>query len=285
MPLLLDLTHLLPGPLCARILADTGWEVLRLERPVGDLAARWAPELYAWLQTHKHTEQLDLKSVEGKEQFLEHVARADALVETNRPGVMERLGLGYARLSTVNARLTYVRLAGSRDPDCRQQPGHDLTYLAGGGWLPRMGEAWRMLQLADVTGALWGALAVEQGYRQGGGFYEVYLEEAPAVFGYPRLEMLDGRLVSYRIYEAAEGQVALAALEPPLWVAFCEAAGRHAWKGKGRTLAEEGNPVFQEICAFFRTRSAEAWDVWARKHRLPLRMVRPWRLPRHLCPW
>ncbi len=285
MPVLLDISRLLPGPLCARILADSGWEVHRWERPGGEITRHWAPELYAWLQTHKHIETVDLKQEAGRARFRERIAQVDALLETNRPGVMERLGLGYAELVRINPRLTYVRLMGSREEARRGQPGHDLTYLAGSGMLERVGEAWRSVQLADVAGALWAALALERVFREGGGYVEVYLEEAPFVFGYPPLPLLDGRLVSYHVYAAARGHVALAALEPSLWAMFCEVAGKPAWKGKGRTPATEDNPVFLEVQDFFRTRAAACWDQWAVEHRLPLRAVHPWHMPAHLCPW
>ena len=159
--LVLDLTRLLPGPLAGRILADIGYDVLRLAAPGGDLLELAAPETYAWLNGGKRSETVDLKSAAGVGRLRDLAAQAAILLETNRPGVLERLGVGPADLRAINPRLTYVRLAGYRDSDFHAAPGHDLAYLAADGLLERFGPASATMQVADGTGAFWAVIAAQ----------------------------------------------------------------------------------------------------------------------------
>jgi len=278
----LDLTRLLPGPLTGRILERLGFEVLRVLPPAGDDLARWRPEAHAWLNEGKQAVTLDLKSTRGRVRLLELVQDAAVLLESNRAGAMERLGLGYPVLRAQNPRLVYVRLAGHREDPAA--PGHDLTYLAASGLLERLEGAWPHAQLADVGGALWAALATLEGLRRGGGFYEVYLGEAAGAFGYPAIPGLDGSNPAYRVYPAATGRVALAALEPHLWTRFCEAAGRPDWAAP-RTNPEDDAAIARELEAFFLAKGADAWEAWGREHGLPLRAVRPYREAPLELPW
>lgn len=284
-PLVLDFTRHLPGPLAARILADLGFPVRRLLPPQGDLVETVAPEVYAWLNGPKQVETLDLKSPAGTQRLLGLVREAGVLLESNRPGVMERLGVGPEVLRAANPRLVYVRIAGHRDSAFRETPGHDLSYLAAAGLLGRFQPAWKTVQLADGAGAFWAALAALEGLRQGGGFYEVYLEEAARAFAYSPLPFLDGSRLCYAVYPARDGEVALAALEPHLWERFCRAVGREDWLNAGFTPAAAPNPVYQELRSLFASRNALDWDAWAQEKLVPLRAVRPYAPPGSLVPW
>ncbi len=284
-PLVLDLTRLLPGPLAARILGDMGWRIHRLVPPAGDPLLRMQPELYRWLNSGKPEEVCDLKTDAGRSRLTELARAADVLIETNRPGVMERLGVGPDTLCALNPRLTYIRIAGFRDPEFRTAPGHDLTYLAASGLLPGFEPAWRQLQLADTTGAMWAALAAVEGVRRGGGFHEVVLEDTARVLAYPTPPGLDGRTLCYALYPAAEGEVAVAALEPHLWAALCRAFERDEWTDAAFTPAVPENPVFRELSDLLAGRTAAEWDAWAGEHALPLRAVRAGAVPERILPW
>jgi crotonobetainyl-CoA:carnitine CoA-transferase CaiB-like acyl-CoA transferase len=283
--LVLDLTRLLPGPLAGRLLADIGYRVLRLVPPSGDLLELAAPEAYGWLHAGKETEIVDLKTEPGRERLRALVAEAAILLETNRPGVMERLGVGPDALRAINPSLTYVRLANYREAAFHDAPGHDLACLAADGLLDRFGAATQTTQLADGTAAFWVVIAAQEGLRRGGGFFEVYLAETARALAYPALPGLDGSRLCYSVYPAADGRVVLAALEPQLWARFCQAVERPEWlpEAYGPTSAE--NPLWPQLCALFGGRSILEWEQWAQANAVPLRAVAPARVPQTTLPW
>jgi len=265
----LDLTRLLPGPLAGKLLLEMGFPVLKVEPPGGDPLKALAPEAYRFLNGGKEVLTLDLKAEEGQKRLLEWVREAAILLESNRPGVMERLGLGPEVLLAANPRLVYLRLRGYPDtPD----PGHDLTYLAEAGLLGRF--PWRAFQFADLAGAYALALAALKGLLLGGGVYEVALSEAVKSIAYPPIPFLDGSVLCYGVYRAREGEVALAALEPHLWARFCQKAGLPELVEAAFSPASPENPLYRTLCAFFAQRPARAWEAWAREEGLPLRAVR-----------
>ena len=189
----LDLTRLLPGPLAGKLLLGLGFPVLKVEPPGGDPLKALAPEAYAFLNEGKEVLSLDLKAEEGRGRLLALARESALLLESNRPGVMERLGLGPEVLLAENPRLVYVRLRGYPDtPD----PGHDLTYLAEAGLLGLF--PWQAFQFADLAGAYALALTALKGLLLGGGFYEVALSEAVKALAYPPIPFLDGSVLCYR---------------------------------------------------------------------------------------
>ena len=286
-PLVLDLTRLVPGPLAVQMLQRMGFRALRISAPGGDMLQQVAPEIYQALQAGKESRTLDLKTNAGREQLLQLAREAAVLIESNLPGTMERLGVGPEVLREVQPKLVYVRMAGFREEAWKQSPGHDLTYLAAAGLVGRLEPVWRNIQLADLCGAFWTAMAALDGLRRSGGFYEVYLGEAAQTVSLPTPPFLDGNACCYGIYAAAEGQVALAALEPHLWLRFCSAAGHDNWAAAAMSAAKEENPAYAEISRFFVGRTAQEWEQWASENRIPLRAVKsepqalagaPWRV-------
>jgi len=265
----LDLTRLLPGPLAGKLLLEMGFPVLKVEPPGGDPLEALAPEAYAFLNQGKEVRRLDLKTPEGRERLLSWARESALLLESNRPGVMERLGLGPDVFLAQNPRLVYVRLRGYPDvPD----PGHDLTYLAEAGLLGRF--PWEAFQFADLAGAYALVLTALKGLLLGGGFYEVALSEAVKSVAYPPIPFLDGSVLCYGVYPAKEGEVALAALEAHLWARFCEKVGLSELKGAAFSPAREENPAYGRLLARFAERTALEWEAWARAEGLPLRKVR-----------
>jgi crotonobetainyl-CoA:carnitine CoA-transferase CaiB-like acyl-CoA transferase len=271
--LVLDMSRLLPGPLATRILASLGFRVLRLMRPQGDLVESAAPELYNWLNSGKSTQLIDQKSASGRDHLLSLVKEASVLFESDLPGVMERLGVGHEVLRSANPGLVYIRIAGYRTPAERNLPGHDLTYLAASGLLPALGSAWRHLQIADLCGGLWAAIAALEGLRRGGGFYEVHLSDAFSAVNYPQPPILNGSAVCYNLYQCSEGAVALAALEPAGWERFCEAVAHSEWTPHAFSPAADDNPVYRQVCDLFLSRCSAEWEQFGRSNRLSLRAV------------
>lgn len=254
-----DLTRLLPGPYASRLLVDLGAEVFKIEDPDrGDYLRQRQPDWFAWLNSGKRVAAIDLKRAEGREVFLALAARADALLEGFRPGVLDRLGVSPPALWRRNPRLVVVSLDGyGQDGPYRDRAGHDLNYLAASGLLslfptgPDGTPLLPPLQLGDLSAGLQAALAVVAGVLharsigQGlhvdvpilgalwslGGYL---LASAAARGGLGRSDLvLAGALACYRCYRAADGGiVSVAALEPQFWAEFCQAAGHPEWTAR-----------------------------------------------------
>ena len=289
----LDLSRLFPGPYCSRILADFGAEVIRVERPGGGDWSRYAPPLdpesgegllFRVLNHGKKSLTLDLKSAQGRAIFLRLAETADVLLESFRPGVMERLGLGYEMLSKANPCLIYCSLSGYGPAGpYRERAGHDLNYVGLAGLLdltgPRGGPpSLPGALLADLTGALWAAIGIlqallerewtERGQRVdasllGGALSCVTLPITRCLGGQPMERGnsdLNGGAVCYNIYQTQDGgYMTLSALEPEFWAAFCQAVGRADLIGEQFAPAIPGAPAYEELCALFRSRMRREW--------------------------
>lgn len=290
----LDLSRLLPGPYCSLILADFGAEVIRVEPPGGGDWTRYVPPLapdgqsvlFHAVNRGKKSLTLNLKAEEGRAVFLRLVGTADVLLESFRPGVMERLGLGYDRLAEENPRLVYCALSGygPRGP-YRERAGHDLNYIGLAGLLdltgPRGGPpAVPGAPVADLAGALWAAVGIllalmhRERTGRGGRVDASLLGGALSLLpiavshlqgGQPMARgasTLTGGVVCYNIYETADGGcVTLSALEPEFWAAFCRAVGREDWLGQQFAPAVPGDPTYEGMCALFRTRTRAEWEA------------------------
>jgi crotonobetainyl-CoA:carnitine CoA-transferase CaiB-like acyl-CoA transferase len=285
----LDLSQLLPGPYCTRILSDWGAEVIKVERPGQGDWLRYAPPLvdgqgalFLALNRGKKSLSLDLKSEQGRAVFMRLAQSADALLEGFRPGVMERLGLGYETLAQINPRLVYCSLTGyGPSGPYRQRAGHDLNYIALAGLLDpaRSHQAAPPqipgTQIADLTGALWTAIGMllallereytGQGQRVDCSFLGAALACLPLAVarqdaGSQPGMSLDGNMVCYHVYETQDGgYVTLGALEPKFWAAFCQAVGREDLLGQQYAPAVPGEPAYDELRTLFKSRSRQEW--------------------------
>jgi crotonobetainyl-CoA:carnitine CoA-transferase CaiB-like acyl-CoA transferase len=127
----LDLTELLPGPYATLLMQQLGATVIKVEKPAGDAARVVSPGMFRVLNQGKETIQVDLKSVEGLQVMEDLVRCADVLIESFRPGVLDRLGLSTSRLVTLNERIVVVSLTGyGQSGPRRDDPGHDINYAA-----------------------------------------------------------------------------------------------------------------------------------------------------------
>jgi crotonobetainyl-CoA:carnitine CoA-transferase CaiB-like acyl-CoA transferase len=289
----LDLSPLLPGPYCSRILADFGAEVIKIERPGGGDWSRYVPPLdpetgqgrfFCALNRGKKSLTLNLKSEEGGSILRKLAATADVLLESFRPGVMDRLGLGYEVLAGVNPRLVYCSLSGyGPEGVYRDRAGHDLNYVGLVGLLdltgPRQGPpAIPGVTIADLGGALWATIGIlmallerertGQGQRVDGSLLGGALAMMPLAWarhrgGEPMARgtgELNGAFICYNVYETHDGgYMTLGALEPEFWAAFCLAVGREDLLGQQFAPAVPGDAAYEELCALFRTRTRQEW--------------------------
>jgi crotonobetainyl-CoA:carnitine CoA-transferase CaiB-like acyl-CoA transferase len=287
----LDLSRLFPGPYCSRILADFGAEVIRIERPGGADWTRHIPPLvngesalFRALNRGKKSLTLDLKSDEGRAILLHLVETADVLLESFRPDVMERLELGYEKLVQVNPRLVYCSLSGyGPDGPYREQPGHDLNFAGLTGLLDLTGlrdgpPIIPGVTVADLTGALWAAVGIllallarertGEGQQVNGSLLGATLAcllmpVAHHQGGQPierGCGTLTGGIVCYSVYETQDGKhVTLAALEPKFWATFCQEVGRDDLLNQQLAPTIPGEPIYDDLCALFRTRTRQEW--------------------------
>ena len=258
----LDLTRLLPGDFATWVLADLGADVVKIEDTIGGDYMRWMPPMVGpssamfWaLNRGKRCVRIDLKNEQGRNVFLRLLEGADCVVEGFRPGVMERLGLGFEELSRRKPDLVYCAITGyGQDGPYRDRAGHDLLYNSLAGLQGVTGTTDGELaipgfQVADLgAGGMGGALAMvaallrrERDPERRGGFLDVSMFDGVAAFIAPHMArhlageteagpgrmQLNGRFPCYRLYRAADGRwMALAALEPKFWRAFCELVDR-----------------------------------------------------------
>jgi alpha-methylacyl-CoA racemase len=298
----LDLSRLLPGGFCSLMLADHGADVIKVEDTgMGDYV-RWAPPAYEGaepsaggamflaLNRNKRSIRVDLKTDAGREVLLALVRDADVLLESFRPGVMDRLGVGYERLREVNPRLVYCAITGyGQDGPYRDRAGHDTNYLALTGLLGLTGAAdgapvQAAGQIADVGGgALMAAFGILAALRERDASGEGQLVDVSMTDGaLSWLGMVAGRvfaageepargglelaggLICYRPYRCADGWVALGALEPKFWRAWCAGVGREDLVE--RQFEPVGSAAHAEVEAVFAARTRADWEGFNDEH-------------------
>ncbi|GAB4357202.1 MAG: CaiB/BaiF CoA-transferase family protein [Gammaproteobacteria bacterium] len=290
----LDLTRLLPGPLCTQHLADLGAEVIKVEdTKQGDYGrlglgtgSEDDPGYFDLVNRGKRSVSVDLKHPEGREFFLRLVRGADAVVESFRPGVMERLGLGHNALRAVNPALVYCSLTGyGASGPLAQQAGHDLNYCGYTGLIDQTGHSGEppvipAFQIADLAGGtLTATTALLAGLFKArvsgeGTLLDVAMTDSVMAHSVLNLAMyrhrhavpprgggvLNGGAPCYGLYQTGDGRwMAVAALEKKFWERLCLALERPDLIGKHNVSGEEAEAVRAELQALFQTRSAEAW--------------------------
>ncbi|HTP23607.1 MAG TPA: CaiB/BaiF CoA-transferase family protein [Solirubrobacteraceae bacterium] len=298
----LDLTRLLPGGFCSLLLADFGADVIKVEDTGAGDYVRWAPPhyegaepsagsaLFLSLNRGKRSIRIDLKSAAGKDVLLRLVREVDVLIESFRPGVMDRLGVGYERLAEENHGLVYCAITGyGQDGPNRGRPGHDINYLGLNGILGLTGEAdgppvSAAAQIADLGGgALMGVagilIALRERALSGQGqlvdcsmfdgslsFLAMLAGEMLADGNIPRRGelRLAGGLVCYRPYRCADGYVTLGALEPKFWAEFCRGAGREDLLD--HAFDPPGSDAHRAVCDVFAARTRAEWEAFAGEH-------------------
>ena len=304
----LDLSRLLPGGFCSLLLADFGAEVLKVEDTGAGDYIRWAPPYYEGahesarsalflsLNRNKRSIRIDLKREEGREVLLALVRRHDVVLDSFRPGVLDRLGIGYERMREQNPAIIYCAITGyGQAGPKRDSAGHDMNYLGLVGLLGLSGErggppVQAAAQIADLGGgALMAAMGILVALRERDGSPQspgsgegqiVDISMADGALSWlamvagryfaegvsPRRGELElaGGLICYRPYECADGWVSLGALEPKFWRAWCLGVERE-------DLVEQqfqgpDSQAHDEVAQIFRARSRADWVAFAAEH-------------------
>jgi len=279
----LDFSALLPGPFAAAILGDLGADVLKVEPPAGDHARAILPQMYRAANRNKRSLVLDLKRP-GSAAIVERLARwAEIVIETSRPGVAARIGIGFEALSKINPRLIYCSLSGyGQNGPWFQRPGHDLNYLAAAGGLAFAGQwgkqpARSSLPIADIAGGAFATSAIlaalHQVSRTGKGvqldlsLLESTLFCAGLRHGLAETSDRTGHLFAANdIFATADGQlITLALIEEHFWKNFRAAVSDFApWVNDEKfsddaARRKNGDELAQSLHALIRTRTAQQW--------------------------
>jgi crotonobetainyl-CoA:carnitine CoA-transferase CaiB-like acyl-CoA transferase len=290
---ILDFTTLLPGPYATMTLADMGAEVLKISgKDKYDLVVNWPPVVsgtqvtgvQAWLGRNKKTMFLNLKKPKAVEAVKKLVEEYDIVVEQFRPGVMDKLGVGYEALREVNPKLIYCAITGyGQDGPYAMKAGHDINYLSRSGiaWAAGRRESGPSLynfQIADVAGGSMNAVsailaAIIYRERTGEGqFIDVSMQDSvipfnsmdgAAYFAGGPMPMRESGLLNgggiYDFYETADGRyMSVGSLEPKFFAALCEAMGHPEWKD-GKILRTDAAMVKQTFRDTFRTKTQKEW--------------------------
>lgn len=279
----LDLTRLLPGPFGTMLLADMGADVIKVEEPQGGDYARFTPPLassgmsmfHHIVNRNKRSIAVDLKQKDGRELVLELAGWAEVLVEQFRPGVMERLGLDYETIREVNPSIIYCSITGyGQDGPYRDVAGHDINYLGYAGILDATGHADGPpvicgAQIADLAGGgMFGALSILMAYvymKNTGEGQHLDVSMTDGCISWlaantgelftsgvaPRRgqQVLGGTTPFYNVYEAADGYMAVGALEGKFWKRTCELLGKPEYADMQFSFDR-----YDEIFAWFRAR-------------------------------
>lgn len=289
---ILDLTRLLPGGYATLLLADLGADVLKIEEPGKGDYIRWTPPVvgehsaaHIALNRNKRSMTLNLKSEAGRDIFVQLAARSDVVIESFRPGVMDRLGVGYDVLSTGNQGLVYCAISGYGQTGPRSQvAGHDVNYIGYAGVLGINGESGRRpvipgVQVGDLGGggmaaavAILAALVKRSVTGRGDrcdiamadgamSWLTIHAAEFVATDTEPERERmhLSGRYPCYRVYPAADGWVSVGALEPQFWAALCDALGRPDLVNDAFATGARRDEVIGDLDELFATKSRSEW--------------------------
>lgn len=289
---ILDLTRLLPGGYATLLMADLGADVVKVEEPGKGDYIRWTPPIvgefsaaHIALNRNKRSITLNLKSEEGREVFKKLVSGFDVVIESFRPGVMERLGLGYETLSKINPGLVYCAISGyGQDGPRSQVAGHDANYIGYAGVLSIIGEEERRpvlpgVQIGDLAGggmaAVIAVLAAlhARSISGAGDFCDISMMDGAASWltihaadfvaskTVPQRERmhLSGEHPCYRVYPAADGWLTVGALEPQFWSALCSVIGKEHLAGDAFAAGDRRTAVIAELEETFSQKTRAEW--------------------------
>ncbi len=290
---MLDLSRLLPGPYCSLLLADLGMDVLKVEDPeMGDYMRKMGPTrkedsaFFLSVNRNKKSMTLNLKVKEGKEIFYRLIETYDIVLESFRPGVMDRLGIGYEELAKRNPRVILCSLSGyGQDGPYRLRSGHDINYIGLGGILELTGAKngppiIPSAQIADLgAGGMMSAIAILAAIvhreRIGKGQW-LDVSMLDGVISWLSLHagkylmdqelpkrgetLLTGRYACYHVYETKDGRyMSLGALEPKFWRNFCEMIGRKDLVDQQFVEGEKREDIIREVQSLLRTKTQREW--------------------------
>ena len=269
----LDLSVVGPATRCSRILADYGATIVKVAPPRFELA-------YHAYSGHRGMQManIDVRSDAGRAVFLRLAATADVVLESFRPGVVDRLGIGYEAVRKVNPTVVYCSTSGyGQTGPAAQRAGHDINYLATGGYMHINGPTLPGATIADIAaGGMQAAVAILAALVERNGAYldvavadgvawmlSLYIDEylATGEIPGPGHSILTGRYACYGIYGTADGRwLAVGAIEPAFWANLCQALGLERWIDHQTDDAAQ-DAIRADLAAAFLTKDRDEWTT------------------------
>ncbi len=274
----LDLSNLLPGPMCSLFLADLGADVIKVESLNGDPmrqfeASNHQSPYFSALNRNKKSMTLNLKSDEGKKIFMELARDTDIIIEGFRPGKVDSLGIGYKDVKKINPKIIYCSISGyGQKGEFRNKAGHDLNYSSLSGLLDIMSPKPFVpgVQVADVGCALIASVSILASlfYRErtGKGNYIdvsvfnsalslINIHISQRSISKDSNTILSGSKPCYNVYATKEKKyVSLGAIEKKFWQSFCNAIKR-----KDLLSKQFDASVIKELKRIFKHKTSKEW--------------------------
>ncbi|WP_462408708.1 CaiB/BaiF CoA transferase family protein [Neobacillus sp. Marseille-QA0830] len=291
----IDFTNYLPGPFATLRLADLGAEIIKVEPPEGDPSRHTGTTnhgtglVFQANNRQKKSITLNLKEKEDVETALKLISQADVVLESFRPGVMEKLGLDYQTVLQVKPDIVYCSITGYGQIGMLSSlGGHDLNYMALSGVLAQFKDqqgrpVHPTITLADFLGGYAAnerilAGLVSKHLTGRGSYHSISItDQLISLLGNHVLTeqqlgtengvpVLDGSVICYALYETSDGRfMSIGALEPKFWRNFCLAHGREDWLNAQFSQGDGDNPVYQEITALFKRKTFYEWIQFSQK--------------------
>jgi crotonobetainyl-CoA:carnitine CoA-transferase CaiB-like acyl-CoA transferase len=290
----LDLTRLLPGPYCSLLLADYGADVIKVEDPKSGDYARWyepkvnddQSAMFISLNRNKRSITLDLKDEKDKETFISLIKTADVLIESFRPGVMDRLGLGFEELKVHNPKLIYCAITGyGQSGPYAKEAGHDINFLSYSGLLHLQGAPNEKplipsVQISDIGGgALMAAIGIllaiiDAKKSNTGQFVDISMLDGALSWMHTILPnywtsgelpnrgelTLNGGKACYEIYRTKDNRyISVGALEYKFWKSFCKVIDKEELIEQLDEPLEQQRLMKQEVQEVIHQKTLEEW--------------------------
>lgn len=289
----IDFSQYLPGPHATLRLVDMGAEVIKVESPQGDPSRPTSKNnrdgfVFLTQNRNKKSVVLNLKEETDRQTALDLISDADIVIESFRPGVVSRLGISYEDAVQVNKGIIYCSLTGyGQTGSMSSLGGHDINYMSLSGMLAQFKDENRRPVLPSATIAdFFGGIAASEAIlgalvkklRTGeGSFIDLSITDTllslmsnhilieSATGEEHGISKLNNKYVCYFLYETKDGRfVSLGALEPKFWSNFCIALNKEDWISAHFSLAQQGNPVFEEIKEMFASRTFAEWTQFSK---------------------
>ncbi len=293
---ILDFSRHLPGPYATLRLAEMGARVLKIEDLTGDPGRFIGPKLnnqesiiYLAANTNKESIAIDLKTSKGKELIYALVQQVDIVIESFRPGIMEKLGLGYEKLKEYKSDIIYLSLTGYGETgEYKNFGGHDLNYLAISGVLSLLNGKRKeltipWLTLADLLGGIAASEAVlaalwhREREKVGAKLDIAIVDQLIGLLGLQAFskqkrevinklnDFVEGH-VCYQLYQTKDEEyVAFAPLEKKFWLNFLTAVGHLEWEEDQYALANQSEPIYNELVNLFKSKTLSEWRDFSQK--------------------